>query len=89
MAMRSCEPFDVPVPADLKGAIERLQTMAQSQGGEFAGDETAGRFVAPSPLGPIEGRYTIQGAAIRVTVTNKPMLVPCATIEERIRKYFV
>lgn len=88
MAMRSCDPFDVPVPADLKGAIERLQGMAHSQGGEFAGDETAGRFVAPSPLGPIEGRYTIQGAAIRVTITSKPMFVPCGTIEERIRKYF-
>src|SRR5262245_14525305 len=45
MAMRSCEPFDVPVPADLKGVIERLGGQANTQGGEFAGDETAGRFV--------------------------------------------
>jgi hypothetical protein len=88
MAMRTCEPFDVPVPADLKRVIERLQALADSQGGEFAGDETAGRFLAPSPLGPIEGRYTIQGAAIRITITNKPMFVPCATIEAQIRKHF-
>lgn len=88
MAMRSCEPFDVPVPADLKGALERLQALIVGEGGQFVGDEAAGRFSGSSPLGPIEGRYTIQGAAIRITITNKPMFVPCGTIEERIRRYF-
>ena len=41
-----------------------------------------------SPVGPIEGRYTVYAETIRITITSKPMLVPCAAIEERIRGYF-
>lgn len=89
MAMRSCDPFDLPVPGDLKGTLLRVQAQIVGEGGEFAGDEFAGRFSGKSPLGPIEGRYTIQGESIRITITSKPMFVPCGTIEERIRKYFV
>jgi len=88
MAMRSCDPFDVPVPDDLPGVIARLQVMIVSEGGQFVGDETAGRFSGTSPLGAIEGRYTVQGVAIRITITSKPMLAPCGAIEARIRKYF-
>ena len=88
MAMRSCEPFDVPIPADLRGTLDRVQSLIVRDGGEFSGDETAGRFSGNSPLGPIEGRYTVQGSAIRITITNKPMLAPCGAIEAKIRNYF-
>jgi hypothetical protein len=88
MAMRSCDPFDIPVPADLAGSLARVQRLITSEGGSFSGDTTAGRFSGVSPVGPIEGRYTVQGAAIRITITNKPMLAPCGAIEARIRQYF-
>jgi hypothetical protein len=88
MAMRCCDPFDVPVPADLKVTLARVQSAIVGAGGQFAGDEFAGRFSGTSPLGPIEGRYTVQAEAIRITITNKPMLAPCGIIEERIRRYF-
>lgn len=88
MALRSCEPFDVPIPTDLPGTLARVRAIIVREGGAFSGDETAGRFSGNSPLGPIEGRYTIQGAAIRITITNKPMLAPCGTIEAKIRNYF-
>lgn len=88
MAMRSCDPFDIPVPADLPAVLARVQRLIESEGGRFSGDAAAGRFSGTSPVGPIEGRYTIQGASIRVTITSKPMLAPCGAIEARIRKYF-
>jgi hypothetical protein len=88
MALRSCDPFDIPVPADLPAVLARVQHLIVGEGGQFHGDATAGRFSGVSPVGPIEGRYTVQGAAIRITVTNKPMLAPCGTIEARIRQYF-
>lgn len=88
MVLRSCEPFDVPIPADLPGTIARVCAIITREGGQFSGDETAGRFAGNSPVGLIEGRYTVQGAAIRVTITNKPMLAPCGTIEAKIRRYF-
>lgn len=88
MGLRSCEPFDVPVPADLPAVLARVQQFIESEGGQFAGDATAGRFAGSSPLGPVEGRYTVQRAAIRITITSKPMLAPCGAIEAKIRKYF-
>jgi hypothetical protein len=88
MPMRSCDPFDIPVPADLSAALAQVQRLLTAEGGSFSGDATAGRFSGTSPVGPIEGRYTIQGAAIRITITSKPMLAPCGAIEARIRMYF-
>ena len=77
-----------PLPADLPGVLARVQSLIVGEGGRFAGDATAGRFAGSTPLGPIEGRYAIQGSVIRVTITSKPMLAPCGAIEARIRKYF-
>ena len=88
MALRSCDPFDIPVPTDLPGVLARVQSLIVGEGGQFTGDAAAGRFAGTSPLGPIEGRYTVQGKVIRVTITSKPILAPCGTIEARIRNYF-
>ena len=88
MAMRSCDPFEVPVPDDLNGVLARVQEHIARDGGKFAGDATAGHFAGSSPLGPIEGRYTVQGTTIRITITSKPMLAPCGMIEAKIRGYF-
>ena len=49
----------------------------------------AGRFAGPTPVGTVEGRYAVQGAVIRITITSKPMVAPCGVIESRVRKYFV
>ena len=88
MGLRSCDPFDIPVPADLPGVLARVQSLIVREGGQFAGDATGGRFSGATPVGPIEGRYAIQGNVIRVTITSKPLLAPCGAIESRIRKYF-
>jgi hypothetical protein len=88
MPLRCCDPFDVPVPGDLAAAIAHVQSLIVREGGRFAGDTTAGHFAGPTPLGPLEGRYTVQGNVIRITITSKPMLAPCGTIEARIRGYF-
>jgi hypothetical protein len=88
MGLRSCDPFDVPVPTDLAAVIDRVQALIVGEGGTFTGDVKAGRFAGPSPVGTVEGRYTVQGTVIRITITSKPMVAPCGTIEGRIRKYF-
>jgi hypothetical protein len=88
MALRSCDPFDIPIPTDVHAALARVQQLIVGEGGQFAGDDKAGRFRGNSPVGAIEGRYAIQGSVIRITITNKPVLAPCAAIEARIRKYF-
>jgi len=88
MGLRSCDPFDIPVPADMPAVLARMQRLIESEGGQFSGDAAAGRFSGTSPVGAIEGRYAVQGSTIRVTITSKPMLAPCGAIEARIRQYF-
>jgi hypothetical protein len=89
MGLRSCDPFDIPAPADLPAAIARVRALIVGEGGTFAGDATAGRFAGPTPVGKMEGRYTVQGAVIRITITSKPLVAPCGVIESKIRRYFV
>jgi len=89
MGLRSCDPFDVPAPADLSAAIARVQALIVGEGGSFTGDVKAGRFAGPTPVGRVEGRYTVQGAVIRITITSKPMVAPCGVIESKVRRYFV
>jgi hypothetical protein len=88
VGLRSCDPFDVPVPADLPAAIARVRSLILGEGGIFAGDTTAGRFAGPTPVGTVEGRYTVQSEAIRITITSKPMMAACGMIESKIRRYF-
>ena len=88
MGLRTCDPFDVPVPVNLAAAIARDQSLIVGEGGSFTGDVKAGRFAGPTPVGTVEGRYAVQGAVIRVTITSKPMVAPCGAIEAKIRKYF-
>jgi hypothetical protein len=89
MGLRSCDPFDIPVPADLSAAIARVRALIVGEGGTFAGDVSAGRFAGPTPAGRVEGRYTVQGPVIRITITSKPLVAPCGVIESKIRRYFV
>ena len=88
MALRSCDPFDIPMPADLQATLRHLESALQTQGGSFEGNASAGRFSGVTPVGTLEGKYSVEGNAIRVTITSKPMMAPCGTIESKIRGYF-
>lgn len=88
MAMRSCDPFDIPLPSDLAGTLERVKTGLVKDGGKFTGDEEAGKFAGTSALGDIEGTYVVKANVIRITISSKPMLAPCGMIESKIRQYF-
>lgn len=88
MALKSCDPFDLPLPADAAGAIAKMQALIQKEGGAFSGSEEAGRFSGNTPVGTIEGTYAVVGDKLRITITSKPMMAPCSMIEARIRGFF-
>jgi len=88
MALRSCDPFEIPMPADLQATLRHLESSLQAQGGTFDGNESEGRFTGQTPVGTLEGIYLVEGSVVRVTITSKPMMAPCGTIESKIRGYF-
>jgi hypothetical protein len=75
---------------NFEGSAEDLVTKAEQAiteaGGQFAGDDKAGKFMVDTPLGEIRGTYTIEGQTFDVLITKKPLLVSCNTIEKTIRK---
>jgi hypothetical protein len=71
-------------PQDL---ISKAETAIGDAGGAFTGDETAGSFTVPTPLGQIKGAYTINASTITISISKKPLLVSCAAIESKLREF--
>jgi hypothetical protein len=84
----SCDPFDITVKGNMAATLDQVRTAILQAGGKFTGDASAGSLSAPTPLGKIEGKYTVRGNVVTLTITNKPMLVSCDTIEGKVREYF-
>ncbi len=58
-------------------------------GGSFTGDNLAGMFVISSPLGKVEGNYSVENQSFNISITDKPFLLSCNRIEEELRKYII
>jgi hypothetical protein len=84
---RSCSTFIVRV-TDVAGAVAKARREIVEGGGTIDGDDERGTFAGNSPLGQIEGTYTTMGDGIAVTITRKPLFVPCGVIQGRVRGYF-
>lgn len=67
--------------------VSRAKQAIQHAGGTFDGDSAAGAFDLKTPLGTVKGNYTLQENAIQVQITQKPLLLSCARIEDELRNY--
>jgi hypothetical protein len=80
-------------PLEFAGSHDELMNQArqaiQSVGGSFNGDAAAGAFELKTPLGTVKGNYSIQEKAIRVQITEKPLLLSCGRIEAELRSYLL
>jgi hypothetical protein len=56
------------------------------QGGAVDGTSRAGSAVLPTIAGEVAVNYTISAGALSIVVTDKPMLVSCAQIQDGFRK---
>lgn len=81
--------FTVTVSAALSEHLKNTEAEIRSNGGSFRGDVESGEFEGKSFLGPIRGEYCrISDNEIRITITDKPLMVPHGLIEAEIRQYF-
>ncbi len=81
--------FLITIPDEIEVAalIEKGKQAFAKMDGTFEGNETNGSFVLDSPLGRISGEYEIENGAMRVRLTDKPMMLPCSLIESEFNKY--
>ena len=83
-----CDPFTITVAGDMTETLEKIRTTVTSMGGSFSGDGTSGSIASQTPVGQVEGDYSISGNEITITITKKPIMVPCGMIETKMREFF-
>ena len=70
-------------PAEI---IEKVKSKIENEGGSFIGDVNEGNFNLPTPVGAIEGNYTVSDNELKIDITKKPMMLPCSMIESELEK---
>jgi len=79
----SCK-FSIPITTSAEAMLEKAKRAVQGQGGEFNGDANSGSF-SVKVMGTIEGSYTVSGSELLISINDKPMFIPCATIESFLK----
>ena len=75
--------FTVATP-DAEIAYGRARLAILDNGGEMTGDSYSGTFAGNG----IEGKYERVDGGFGVTITNKPLGVPCPFIRAKVRGFF-
>ena len=79
----ACE-FSIPVSGTPEDMLSKARKAVESQGGRFQGDSNSGSF-SVNVMGSIEGEYTVSNNQLMIRISNKPMFIPCATIESFLK----
>lgn len=81
--------FTIKVSDAIATVLKQVESTLTSNGGSLDGSTECGSFSGSTPLGRIKGEYRCLSLdEIKVTITDKPFLLPYGTIESEIRKYF-
>ena len=66
--------------------INNVKLKIESEGGSLSGNENEGNFSLPTPIGSVEGKYSVSGHELKIDITGKPMMLPCSMIESELEK---
>lgn len=81
--------FNVKISRDITAVLKSVESYITGNGGTFEGDAARGIFQGRTPAGMIKGEYSsVAEDEIRITITDKPFIVPHGMIETEIRRYF-
>ncbi len=81
--------FTIPFTGSGEELITRAKQEIENSGGTFAGDASYGIFKVKTPVGTIEGSYSMAVTDISIAITKKPFLVSCRKIEKELRGVMV
>jgi len=81
--------FTLAISDEISSVLARVESAITGSGGTFLGDAEKGVFQGNSIMGPIKGEYcSVSGNEIRISIMDKPFIVPYSMIEGEIKKYF-
>jgi len=81
--------FTVTLTEDIASVLRHVESSITGSGGSFQGNSEKGAFQGHTVAGLIRGEYcSVSDKEIKITITNKPFIVPYGMIETEIRRYF-
>ena len=83
--MAECS-FNFNIESNPAEIINKVKLKIENEGGSFTGDESEGNFNLPTPVGAIEGNYSVSDNELNIDITKKPMMLPCSMIESELEK---
>jgi hypothetical protein len=66
--------------------MNKAKSAVESQGGNFTGDTTSGKFDVSVFGNSIAGSYEVAGQNLNIVIDSKPFLIPCSAIEGFLSK---
>jgi hypothetical protein len=78
--------FSIAFPGTAAQVIAKAKAAVEKQGGSFIGNEIKGDFGVSLIGKSVKGNYTITGQQLNITITDKPFIVPCSTIESFLKQ---
>jgi hypothetical protein len=82
--MAACN-FTLGFSGTATGLVQNINMKVTSQGGIFAGDDSAGNFSVSLLGSNISGSYTITGQQMNVIIDRKPFLISCSQIQNYLK----
>lgn len=76
--------FSLPIKGNAESLLQRAKQEIERAGGAFTGNDSQGSFRAKTPLGSIQGNYTVAEQEIFLAITNKPLLLSCKRIQKEL-----
>ncbi len=83
--MAECS-FNFNIDSSPAEIINNVKSKIENEGGNFKGDENKGNFNLPTPVGAIEGNYSVSDNELKIDITKKPIMLPCSMIESELKK---
>jgi len=83
MNMSKCN-FSISFSGSAEEVYGKARAAVEKQGGSFNGDSTSGNFNI-NVFGAISGSYTVTGNQLNIIIEDKPMMIPCAAIENVLK----
>jgi hypothetical protein len=76
--------FSIRATKNPSTLVSEAKKVAKENDATFKGDTTSGSFSGKG----VEGRYKIEGGAVKVTLTDKPTLASWSTVESKVKEFF-
>ncbi len=76
--------FSIRATKNPSTLVSEAKKVAKQNDAIFKGDTTAGSFSGKG----VEGRYKIEGGAVKVNLTDKPSLASWSTVESKVKEFF-